>query len=467
MPPTPLELYPLLAQGMGPDRHWFPEDVPLTRLAVTLVGMANSAGGTVILGVAPRSGHVQGVRDPASALDKVFQAALLCDPPLVLPVPQVESAGEARLVWITIPQGLPHVYSLDGRYLWREGNQTNPIPARHLRRLLMERGVVQFESQVPADADLEDLDETQVRVYAEAYGAALRLPEEARPQPEEVLFRRGCLKKANGRLRPTYAALLLFGRHPQRWLPSATILAARFSGSGFADRFVKRDIAGTLPEQLRQAEAFLRANLQSVLRLVGLAHQETLEYPLEAVRELLVNAVAHRDYNLQGDSIHLNLFADRLEVSSPGGLPGPVTLENLLEARFSRNAVIVQVLSDLGFVERLGYGLERVAALMRQNNLRPPRFEETSGSFRVTLFGAPLGEAPTADLARFRELGLNPRQERALSYLVNNRRIASGEYQELCPEVHPETLRRDLADLVQRGVLLKVGDKRATYYILK
>jgi ATP-dependent DNA helicase RecG len=80
----------------------------------------------------------------------------------------------------------------------------------------------------------------------------------------------------------------------------ATILAARFSGVTFNDRFVRQEIGGTLPEQLRQAEAFVRANLQSVVRLVGLTHQETLEYPFEAVRELLVNAVAHRDYNLQG-----------------------------------------------------------------------------------------------------------------------------------------------------------------------
>jgi len=185
------------------------------------------------------------------------------------------------------------------------------------------------------------------------------------------------------------------------------------------------------------------------------------------VRELLVNAVAHRDYNQQGDTIHLNIFSDRLEVHSPGGLPGPVTLENLLEARFSRNAVIVQALSDLGFVERLGYGLDRVVAVMRQSGLRPPRFEDVAGTFRVTLYAETTLPAPERDLSAYRELGLNPRQEAALVHLAHRRRITSSEYQELCPEVHPETLRRDLADLVGRGLLIKVGDKRATYYILK
>jgi ATP-dependent DNA helicase RecG len=348
--------------------------------------------------------------------------------------------------------------------LWREGAQTNPIPARRLRQLLLERGAVQFESRWPSGIALDDLDPKQVGAYIGALGLpAAEVPGEK----ETILLQRGCLQRENGALRPTYAALLLFGRHPQRWLPSASILGARFSGVAFGDRFVKQEIVGSLPEQLRQAELFVSDNLRREVRLVGLAHQEALEYPFEAVRELLVNAVAHRDYNLQGDSIHLNIFADRLEVSSPGGLPGPVTLENLLEARYSRNPVIVQVLSDLGFVERLGYGLDRVVTLMRQNGLKKPRFEEVAGNFRVTLFRDPSARRPEPDLSRYLDLDLNPRQENALSYLSRHKRITNRDYQELCPDVHPETLRRDLVDLVSKGVLLKIGDKRATYYILK
>jgi ATP-dependent DNA helicase RecG len=239
----------------------------------------------------------------------------------------------------------------------------------------------------------------------------------------------------------------------------------------YIDHYIKQDIHGTLPEQLRQAEAFLRDNLRSMVRLVGLAHLESLEYPFEAVRELLVNAVAHRDYNIQGDNIHLHIFSDRLEVHSPGGLPGPVTLDNLLEARFSRNPVIVQVLSDMGFIERLGYGLDRVVAVMRQKNMRPPLFEEVGGTFRVTLYSAMEMQVDSQDaltlLSTYNSLDLNPRQQKALGYLAFHKRITNSEYQEQCPDVHPETLRRDLADLVSRGVLIKVGDKRATYYIVK
>ena len=453
---------------MGPALHWFPEEAPLTQLAATLVGMANSAGGTIYLGIAPRSGHVLGVKNVEASIDRVFQAALLAEPPLLLPVPQALAVGATVIVQILVPPGLPHLYNLDGRFLWREGRENNPIPPRRLRQLLLERGEVPFETRPVPEALLDDLELEQVMDYVQTYQAATR-PENPSHQAswEDILLQRGCLKRVAGGTQPTYAALLLFNGSPQRWLPSANILAARFSGVAFADRFIKLNIEGSLPQQLRQAENFVRTNLQSVVRLIGLRRQETLEYPFEAVRELLVNAVAHRDYNLQGDPIHLNIFADRLEVISPGGLPGPVNLDNLLEARFSRNAVIVQVLSDLGFVERLGYGLDRVVTLMRQNGLQPPRFDEIAGTFKVTLFNEPTGEEAFPDLSRYREMDLNPRQEMALNHLVSHRRISNSDLQALCPEVHPESLRRDLADLVSRGVLIKIGDKRATYYILK
>ena len=454
----------LLSKGMGESLHWFPSDVAVTRLAVTLAGMANSQGGTILLGVAPRSREIHGVHDLETALDLVFQASLLADPPLVVPIPNTVQVGDVNILVIRIPGGLPHVYNVDGRYWGREGAQTNPLPPRRLRELLLERGEVQFETRLPLNASLDDLDLEQVHAYLEA----LHLPGD---EPyEQVLLRRGCLKKVERGFAPTYAGLLLFGLYPQQWLPNSTLLAARFQGTGLADEFIRQDIRGTLPEQLQQVESFVRVNLRSLTRMQGMLHEEILEYPFEAVRELLVNAVAHRDYNLQGDNIHLHIYTDRLEVQSPGKLPGPVTLENLLEARFSRNAVIAQVLSDLGYVERLGYGLDRVVAVLKHNGMRPPRFEETAGTFRVTLFND-LGLGVQGDSGLegsfYEALELNPRQRLALQYMSRQRRITNRDYQELCPDVHAETLRRDLADLVSKGAIIKVGNKKATYYILK
>ncbi len=451
----------LLAQGMSAWLHWFPEDVPLAQLAEALTAMANSDGGVLLLGVSPRSSHAHGVHNPDRVRERVFQAGLLADPPLVLPLPRLEPVQGTHVVRVDVPPGLPHVYSLDGRYLGREGRHSAPLSARSLRQLLHARGVVQFESQIPPEAAWEDLDPEQIHAYLERVDSPEGL------SPRETLVRRGCALVDGDQVRPTYAGLLLFGRHPQRWLPSATILAARFAGETLSDQFVKQELHGSLPRQLLGVEHFVRDNLRTHARVEGFVRQDALEYPLEAVRELLVNAAAHRDYNHQGDTIHLHIFSDRLEVHSPGSLPGPVTLDNLLEARFARNPVLAQVLSDLGYVERLGYGLDRVVIAMREHGLPPPQFSEIAGTFRVSLYNGAGADGQVVDLSGFEHLEMNPRQKLALSHLAAHGRITNRAYQTLCPDVHPETLRRDLAGLVSMDVLLKIGEKRATYYILK
>src|SRR5262249_50992460 len=153
--------------------------------------------------------------------------------------------------------------------------------------------------------------------------------------------------------------------------------------------------------------------------------------------------------------------SDRLEVTSPGGLPGPVTLDNIVEERYSRNSIIVQVLSDLGFIERLGYGIDRVIALMQSHDLPDPHFAETSGGFRANLFNdfRIAARLPDGVPEPYHNFALNPRQESAIQFLMQggHNRITNKDLQELYPDVHSETIRRDLADLVSKGILIKFG----------
>ncbi len=459
------ELRESIRQGKGQTFDWHPREVSVQALAASFVALANSAGGTVLIGLTPRVGRPQGLHDPEAAVDKALAAALSAIPPLIIPLPRIMDMDGRTMVSVTVPPGLPHVYSLDGTYLSREGAENLPLSPRALRRLMMDRGELRWEAQTPDGASLDDLDWEAVAAYV------TRLEMLSDVSPETVLLRRGCLAGEEDDAVPTFAGLLLFGRHPQRWVRGAEIEIARFSGREMSDAFVRQTITGALPHQLRQAEAFLADNVRTVVRIgSGMAREEKPQFPLEAAREALVNAVAHRDYDITGDQIRVFLFADRLEVTSPGHLPGPVTVDNIVDERFSRNEVIVQVLADMGFIERLGYGIDRMVRLMHEHQLPPPRFKETVGGFRVTLLGAgdPVPKTtPVPDLERLADTELNPRQEQALAFLQTNHRITNRDYQILCPEVHPETLRRDLVDLVHKDILLKVGDKRATYYILK
>jgi ATP-dependent DNA helicase RecG len=432
------------------------------KLAETLVAFANAGGGMLFVGVDPRSAQPQSLTDPEATLDRALKAALSTDPPLIIPVPEFADVEGQTVLAVTVPPGLPHVYSYRGKYLVRDGAQNRPLAPRQLRRLMMERGTVSFEALATEDAAVDDIDWVAAGRYLAGLGG---LSPDSR---EEALLQRGCLAQGEKGLRPTNSGLLLFGRDPQRWVPSSVILAVRYAGRTMADTFVRQEIRGTLPEQIRLAEAFVVENMRRGTRLMGLERVEEMEYPVEAIREAIVNAVAHRDYQIRGDEIRVLMFSDRIEFYSPGRLPGHITVKNLVDERYSRNEIIVQILSDMGFIERLGYGIDRMIRLMAKAGLPEPRFAETAAGFQVTLMGQ--GTAlfsEQIDTLRWQHLGLNERQEQALAYLADKGRITNREYQQLCPDVSAETIRRDLVDLVRKNLLLKIGEKRATYYIFK
>lgn len=464
----------LIAQGRGQQLELLAERSTPRHIAETLAALANAEGGQVLIGGSLQGKELDGLQDPQSALDRAMDAILLCQPPLVVPLPEVitNRDSSASLLLLQVPEGLPNVYAVEGRYLVRDGARggagggNRPLAPDELKRLLIQRGRLSYEAQEADSASADDIDWERVRRYGERIGL---LPGFSL---EEVLRRRGGW--AVGANRPTVAGILLFGRLPERFVRSSEIIAVRYAGPRMSDRFVREDIRGPLPDQIQRAEAFVLNNMRRGTRLEGLERIEQLEYPEQVVREAIVNAVAHRDYSVSGEGIRLLMFSDRLEIYSPGRLPGHVTLENILEERYSRNEIVVQVLADMGYIERLGYGMDRMFALLEVDGLPSPELQETTNGFQVTLYGhrelleaEDDGQGQDDRRRDWQRSGLNLRQRLALSYLDDHEQITNREYQALCPDVSPESLRRDLAELVRRGLLLKIGSKRATYYVLR
>jgi len=461
-----------LKDGRNTRLDWLPHDAPVSAIAETMVALANNAGGAIILGIQDAE-NISGVSDPDEATDRLIQAALATSPPLIIPIPRSRTVGDVEVVVALIPAGLPAVYSHEGRYLRRHETKNLPLSPRDLRHLMMERGEINYEMEIASGASLEDIDWQKAGDYVKHLRGA--------DDMQTALYKRGCLTREMGNLRPTNAGILLFGKEPQQFVRGSEIAAVRFAGLAMSDKFNRQDITGTLIDQIKRAETFLIDHLRKEVALSdSMARQEQYEYPLEAARELVVNAVAHRDYSVSGDSIRLFLFSDRMEVYSPGGLPGPITVDNIKDERFSRNPIIVQVLADLHFIERLGYGVDRVIELMRQQNMQEPEFEERAGGFRVTLRSnrayedhsdttSTKAQAAVRFDGTYQGEAINPRQEAALMFLhkTPNTRITNSDLKQMFPDVHPETIRRDLVDLVNKKVLMKMGQKRGSYYVLR
>lgn len=498
----PLEEVPSILESGPSDTVAFVSGKSSSRAVVeTLAALANSSGGLLVVGVTKR-GKPQLEIGATALRDLVEESALLTEPPLILPSPQVLSEADliaagilervnaaeqeaiqeidaeiTGVVLLQIPAGLPHVYSALGRYMTRSDAQNRPLTTSELRSLMMERGDTGYEGMPATGVTLADLDQQKIERYLDLIAAP---PDEDALQ---VLLSRGCVvyeyAAAEGdaendaateseQLVPTTAGILLFGREPQQFVRSAEIICVRYAGPTMTDEFVRQDIIGTLPEQIRQAEAFVNSNMRRGMRIAGIERAETTEYPAAVVREAIVNAIAHRDYSIRGEGIRLLMFSDRLEVYSPGRLPGHVTIDNLIDERFSRNEAIVAVLTDMGYIERLGYGIDRMISSMQEASLPAPVFAEMAAGFRVTLESA--GEDlvnPTQVQQQWQHDFLSNRQEQALAHVRDTGRITNSDYHAMCPDVSPETLRRDLSDLVDKNYLIRIGSKRATYYILK
>jgi ATP-dependent DNA helicase RecG len=431
------------------------------RLAEYLVAFANAEGGSVIVGLDER-GQALG-RVYAEELEGTLRAAeRMCRPPVVTGWETYEGP-HGPTYGISVPRS-PELHSLaDGRVLVRAGSQNRPLGGEEIRHLAATKSAGDLESEPVTGATRDDLDEAVIAEFIEKREQRQRRP--LMQTADELLRDLGALDRHGT---PTTSGLLLFGRHPEHFFPQAGLVFVKFVGTeprgedGQAGYGRREEVAGPLARVIETAWQIVWSEMSVGAVLKGLERQELPEYPPFAVREALVNAVCHRDYRLKGRRIEIRMYADRLEVISPGGLPGFITVDNLVEEHFSRNPRLVAGLFQWGYIEELGLGIDRMIEDMVHDGHPPPKFKAAPYAFTVTLFNARERRATPKW-----ETQMNERQARCLTYVRERGSITNREYRELCPDVTPETLRLDLNDLVDRGILLRIGAKKGTYYILK
>jgi ATP-dependent DNA helicase RecG len=346
------------------------------------------------------------------------------------------------------------------------GAEIRPLTGDQIRQLAATKSSGDYELEAVPGAARDDLDEAVIAEYIEK--RQVRQKKTFTGTPDEALREIGALDSQN---KPTVAGMLLFGKNPQQFIHQSGFVFVKFIGTeprgedGLAGYGRREEITGPLARVIERAWQVIYEEMAMGAVVKGLEREEITEYPPFAVREALVNAVCHRDYRLRGRRIEVRMYSDRMELISPGGLPGFITVDNLVEEHFSRNPRIVAGLFQWGYIEELGLGIDRMIEEMVQRGHQPPKFKDQPHSFTVTLFNARERKAAPAGGAWSKSM--NERQARALTYIKEHGSITNRDYREICPDVSPETLRLDLSDLVDRGILLKIGAKKGTYYILK
>ena len=462
------ELLRLITQGEGQQIDFKEEAIKPGRLAEAMVAFANAEGGVILIGV-DDSGHVQGVGDAKRAADNVVEAIGLCSPPLGIGLPQpVEMEPGVTVLVVDVPARLPRVYHTHGRYLRRAGSRNVALDEAALRRLLYERGELGYEAEPVAEASLADVDQTKVsdfrRRYEDVYNRDLALPN------RDLLVAMGCLARDD---QPTVAGLLLFGHETHRYFFEPHVSIARYRGEsvGAEYRLDSRDYYGTIIEAAVAASDYVNEHVQIFSRLLSgkVVRQDVPQYPRFAIREIIINAIVHRDWSIKGSRVLVKMFSDRIEVQSPGPFPPPVTSQNIREEHQLRNPRIAQAFKDYGLIEKFGNGIDRVFEEVQAHPFRPrlPTFYDTGASVIVTLYGAvlPPEEAASPLYVEPARSGLNERQGKALEYLKTYGRIARREYSRMCGVSDTEAY-RELSEMVAKGLIVRQGKGKGTYYAL-
>jgi ATP-dependent DNA helicase RecG len=329
---------------------------------------------------------------------------------------------------------------------------------------LTQQGAIQtkpFEERPCVQASLDDIDTASLAQFVRRASRERQFPLPDSTPAREVLTH---LNLLDG-IQPSHAAVLLFGANPQRFMPSAEIRCMHFHGTQ-VQRPVPfyRIYKGALFEQVDQATDFVLSVLNRAVGTRAESNQApvTYEIPPDVVREAIINAVAHRDYAVAGQAIQLSVFVDRVEVTNPGALLPPLTPEDLLIAHRSvtRNPRLCDALFLAHYIEKYGTGTLMMVDECRRHGLPEPRFVHDGHDFTVTLWRNWL----TPD--RLARMDLNDRQRKAVDLLRNRQRITNADYQTAFG-VARRTAHRDLADLVDKGLLTMVGSiGMGTYYVL-
>ena len=418
----------------------------------TIVAFANTAGGTLLLGVEDKSRHVRGVRDPLD-LEECL-ANLISDRIAPRLLPEIEILPWRRTQVLAVQV---HSSSSRPHHLVREGvaagvyvrvgstnRRADPEMIEELRRFA--RGEVYDEQPMPG-LDSEAID---FRAASESFADVRKL---ARRDLETLRL----VTDHQGRKVPTVGGMLLFGKDRERHFPDAWIQAGRF-GSVDKSRIVDRAEIHSLPARaVDEAIAFVHKHSLHGAEIGPVRRKERWSLPPVAVREAVINAVVHTDYAQRGAPLRLSIFDDRLEVENPGLLPFGLTVEDLPRGVSKlRNRVLGRVFHAIGLIEQWGSGIQRMTAACREAGLAAPVFEELATCFRVTL--------PTARIGRS---VLDQTDRAILARLAGGKGRLTSEIAQAI-DLTPRATRTRLAKLVGRGLVREIGtgpqDPRRRYY---
>ncbi|MCP4591288.1 MAG: hypothetical protein GY842_11110 [bacterium] len=438
----------LLEQGESATVEFKTSLADNKKIVETIAAMATVGGGLVLVGVRD-DGRVLGLRLGEGDQERLVQRVLAHTDPKVYVDLELIDIDSRPVLCIRVPPGDgPHLAS--GRAYYRSGPATVAMSRDEYERRLLDRlrESSGFERRIDDGLRLTEIDESEVRRFAESARQRGPLPTGG-SQDELELLRR--LHLVRGDL-TTVGGVLLFGRYPQGPFPQSTIRAKAVRGAS-VDAVA---IEGSLFQQIDRAADFVARNLRIRPVLTELVRQDLPELPLSAVREVIANAVAHRDYRSTAP-IQLRLDDRGLSVWNPGHFPPPITPALLRQDHPSvpTNPLVARVLYLAGYIEQWGTGTQRVIQAMRDQGNPEPLFEEAKESGIRVILPLPRGLTDRLSL----------RQQKLLGETKPGSEVRTAEYARQAGVAHRTAL-QDLRGLEDLGLVTRLGRGKACRWMI-
>jgi len=420
----------------------------------TLAAFVNTKGGSLYVGV----------KDDATLLsegitDKVQQNVVSKTMNILGITPEVilHNYEGNDFLEVKVKQQRPPV-SVRGTYYQRVGNTTREVTGDALKQLFLEGE--SWDSITNEQFGLEDIDNEEVINFVQSAKQEGRISSDFEDENVKTILQ-GLGLWVQGQL--TNAAILLFGKNPQKYFPNAVVRVGRFRDESTI--VADRTVSGNLFNQANEAEEQIKSLINRRYEITdkSFERRDIWQYPLAAIREALLNALVHRNYFEMGVKIQIKIYDNMLWIFNPGKLPGALRVEDLKKphASYPRNRLLTSTFYRSGLIEELGSGIQRMTDAMRKENLPEPEFEEQGEVFVAKL----IGDFVTV-FERILDIELTDRHKEIIRFAQNGEfkisDIANQFY-----DIHKRTLRRDIKQLVELEVLQSEGEKRGRTYSIK
>jgi ATP-dependent DNA helicase RecG len=415
-----------------------------------ICGFANAQGGKILIGK-NNAAEVVGVDDYNSLMEKLPNKIKNLMG-ITAEVNLLQEDGKYFIEIVVIPYSVP--ISLRGRYYYRSVSVKQELTGSALNEFLLKRAGHTWDDVIEPRASFADIDEKSVKAYLVMSKEKGRLPDVEGLTTEEIFDKLRLTE--NGQLKR--AAVILFGKDPGRFYPNTFVKIGRFGKSDTDLRFQEIEegniivLLRNVLEQLNQKFLIRNISFEGFFRI------EKGEYPVLALREMLLNAMVHRNY--MGSFIQMRVYDDKINIWNEGLLPEGISLESLRHSHSSRprNPLIADVCFKGGLIDTWGSGTIRIIETSKAAELPEPEFIERDGGFLVTLFKNNLTEE------QLKKLGLNERQVDAILFYKLKGEITGLEYADRY-KIAERTARVDLSELVEKKLLYKQGETKSVKYL--